>query len=70
MLLDALQQMPLAACPSRAELWVRNVILWTKGDELTELKTLCDLKGDIHSLHRLVYHDLAQGLRRQRLWSQ
>jgi len=58
-LLDALQQMPLAACPRRAELWVRNVILWTKGDELTELKTLCDLKGDIHSLHRLVYHDLA-----------
>ena len=60
-LLDALQQMPLAACPGRAELWVRNVILWTKGDELTELKTLCDLKGDIHSLHRLVYHDISQG---------
>ncbi|KAH8063221.1 hypothetical protein JL722_2384 [Aureococcus anophagefferens] len=60
-LLDALQQMPLAACPGRAELWVRNVILWTKGDELTELKTLCDLKGDVHSLHRLVYHDISQG---------
>ena len=60
-LLDALQQMPLAACPGRAELWVRNVILWTKGDELTELKTLCDLKGDIHSLHRLVYGDIQQG---------
>ena len=53
--------MPLAACPQRAELWVRNVILWTKGDELTELKTLCDLKGDIHSLHRLVYGDIQQG---------
>ena len=24
------------------QVWVKNVILWTKGDELTELKTLCD----------------------------
>ena len=48
-LLDALQQMPLSACPRRGELWVRNVMLWTRGDELTELKTLCDLKGDVHS---------------------
>ena len=45
--LDALQQMPLSACPRRGELWVRNVMLWTRGDELTELKTLCDLKGDV-----------------------
>jgi len=65
-LLDALQQMPLSACPHRAELWVRNVILWTRGDELTELKTLCDLKGDIHSLHKLVYHDVSEpGIRRE-----
>lgn len=56
-LLDALQQMPLAAHP-RAEKWVRNVIVWTKSDDLTELKTLTDGKGDIHSFHRLVYVDL------------
>ena len=59
-LLDALQQMPLSACPRRGELWVRNVMLWTRGDELTELKTLCDLKGDVHSLHKLVYQDIRE----------
>ena len=59
-LLDALQQMPLSACPRRGELWVRNVMLWTSGDELTELKTLCDLKGDVHSLHKLVYQDIRE----------
>lgn len=59
-LLDALQQMPLSACPQRGELWVRNIMLWTRGDELTELKTLCDLKGDVHSLHKLVYHDVRE----------
>ncbi|KAJ8611151.1 hypothetical protein CTAYLR_003577 [Chrysophaeum taylorii] len=56
-LLDALQQMPLAAHP-RAERWVRNVIVWTKADDLTDLKTLTDAKGDIHSFHRLVYVDV------------
>ncbi|KAJ1452230.1 hypothetical protein M885DRAFT_527557 [Pelagophyceae sp. CCMP2097] len=57
MLIDALQQMPMAA-HAGAQDWVRNVIMWTKGHDLTTLKTLCDLKGDIHSLHRLVYHDV------------
>lgn len=56
--LDALQQMPVAA-HKRAEKWVRNVIVWTKGEDLTELKTLSDCKGDIHTFHRLVYRDVA-----------
>lgn len=30
----------------------------TKGDELSELKSLTDAKGDIHSLHKLVYRDI------------
>ena len=57
-LIDALQQMPLAA-HRRAEIWVKNVILWTKAEDLTELKTLMDCKGDIHSFHKLVYVDVA-----------
>jgi len=57
-LLDALQQMPLAA-HRRAEIWVKNVILWTKAEDLTELKTLTDCKGDIHSFHKLIYVDIS-----------
>jgi len=56
-LIDALQQMPLRA-HRRAEVWVKNVILWTKSEDLTELKTLMDCKGDIHSFHKLVYVDV------------
>lgn len=33
-------------------------MLKTKGDELSELKSLTDAKGDIHSLHKLVYRDI------------
>ncbi|CAM9845524.1 unnamed protein product [Sphacelaria rigidula] len=55
--LDALQQMKLSA-HRKSEYYAKNVILKTKGDELSELKSLTDYKGDVHSLHKLVYQDI------------
>jgi len=57
MVLDALQQMRLTAHP-RSELWVRNILLCTLGDSLSELKSLMDAKGDFQSLHKLVFDDI------------
>ena len=57
MVLDALQQMKLTAHP-RSELWVRNILLCTLGDSLSELKSLMDAKGDFQSLHKLVFDDI------------
>lgn len=37
---------------------MRNVILKTPEDELSQLKCLTDYKGDIHSIHKLVYQDI------------
>lgn len=37
---------------------MKKIIFKTKGDELSELKSLTDAKGDIHSLHKLVYRDI------------
>ena len=64
LVIDALQQMPLSA-HGRAEDWVRNVFAWTKGDELSQLKTMCDLKGDFQSLHKLVFLDIKARSRRR-----
>lgn len=41
-----------------SEAYAKKIILKTKGDELSELKSLTDAKGDIHSLHKLVYRDI------------
>ncbi len=57
MLLDALQRMKLSAHPM-AEVFVRNIILKTKIDELSELKSITDSKGDINSMHKLIYIDI------------
>lgn len=57
MVLDALQQMRLTAHP-RSEFWVRNILLCTLGDSLSELKSLMDAKGDFQSLHKLVFDDI------------
>lgn len=43
---------------STSEAYAKKIILKTKGDELSELKSLTDAKGDIHSLHKLVYRDI------------
>ncbi len=55
--LDALQMMKMTA-NSRCESWVRNLILRTTQDDLSELKTLTDAKGDYFSMHKLIYDDI------------
>ncbi|KAF4029068.1 hypothetical protein GN244_ATG19233 [Phytophthora infestans] len=56
-LLDALMVMKISAHPM-AEKWVRNIILKTQGDDLSNLKTYTDAKGDFHSMHKLVFNDV------------
>lgn len=56
-LLDSLQKMKLSAHP-QSELYVKNIIMNTKTDELSELKTLMDSKGDVNSMHKLLYTDI------------
>lgn len=41
-----------------SEAYVKKIIFKTTGDALSELKSLTDAKGDIHSLHKLVYRDI------------
>lgn len=56
-LLHSLQLLKLRANP-RAEYWVQQVLLHTHQDDLSELKTLTDTKGDYFSMTKLVYDDL------------
>lgn len=56
-LLDALMVMRISAHPM-CEKWVRNIILKTTGDDLSNLKSFTDAKGDFHSLHKLVFNDI------------
>lgn len=57
LLLHGLQQMKLSANIHSEEL-AKNVILKTSGDDLSELKSLMDSKGDFNSMHKLVYVDI------------
>ncbi|KAL3669481.1 hypothetical protein V7S43_005873 [Phytophthora oleae] len=57
LLLDALMVMKISAHPM-AEKWVRNIILKTMGDDLSNLKAYTDAKGDFHSMHKLVFNDI------------
>ena len=56
--------MKLAANP-RAEHWVRNIILSTHQDELSELKTMTDSKGDYFCMNKLIYDDIRSETVRQ-----
>mmetsp|Transcript_9312 Transcript_9312/g.17357 ORF Transcript_9312/g.17357 Transcript_9312/m.17357 type:complete len:1109 (-) Transcript_9312:252-3578(-) len=56
-LVDALQSMKLSAHP-KAEHYVKNIFLKTFGDNLSELKSLSDSKGDFQSMHKLIYFDI------------
>lgn len=56
-LLDGLQQLKLSANP-QCEVFVKRIICNTKTDELSELKSMTDSKGDINSMHHLVYKDI------------
>lgn len=62
--LYALQLLKLRANPS-AEYWVRNIILNTSQDELSELKTLTDGKGDYFCMTKLIYDDIRSQTIRQ-----
>ena len=62
--LHALQILKLRANP-RAEHWVRNIILNTHGDDLSEVKTLTDAKGDYFSMNKLIYDDIKSETIRQ-----
>lgn len=57
MLLDGLQRMKLSA-HNLSELYVKNIIMKTKGDDLSELKSITDSKGDFNSMHKLIYVDI------------
>jgi len=55
--LHALQMMKLPA-NTRAEYCVKNIITNTKQDELSDLKTLTDAKGDYFCMTKLLYDDI------------
>jgi hypothetical protein len=59
--LDALQRMKLSAHNS-SEIFAKAIILKTREDRLSELKSLMDSKGDSHSMHKLIYKDIRSQL--------
>jgi hypothetical protein len=66
--LHALQILKLRANP-RAEYWVRNIILNTHRDDLSEIKTLTDAKGDYFCMNKLIYDDIKSETIRQDILS-
>jgi hypothetical protein len=56
-LLHGFQNMKLSAHP-QSEYFVKSIIQSTSLHELSELKCLTDTKGDINSMHKLVYSDI------------
>jgi len=62
--LHALQMMKIPA-NIRAEYWVRNILLNTHQDDLSELKTLTDSKGDYFCMSKLIYEDIRSETVRQ-----
>ncbi|KAL7580047.1 hypothetical protein ACA910_005032 [Epithemia clementina (nom. ined.)] len=63
-LLHSLQLLKLRANP-QAENWVRTIILNTHQDDLSELKTLTDSKGDYFCMPKLIYDDIRSEAVRQ-----
>lgn len=63
-ILDALQRMKLSA-HEKGEFYVKNIITRTLTDDLSELKSTTDSKGDFNSLHKLIYQDIQDGGTRQ-----
>jgi hypothetical protein len=62
--LHALQIMKLPA-NARSEFWVRNIILKTHLDDLSELKTLTDAKGNYFCMNKLLFTDIrSEAIRR------
>lgn len=67
-LLHSLQLLKLRANPM-AEYWVQNILLNTHQDDLSELKTLTDAKGDYFSMNKLIYDDIRSESVRQTILS-
>ena len=69
-LIDAFQKMKLSAhtktvAPYKnASEYVKNIILNTKLDDLSNLKSLTDGKGDVYNLHKLIYTDIQSDIDR------
>eukprot|EP01038_Epipyxis_sp_PR26KG_P004474 gene4474-6325_t len=57
LLINGLQKMKLSA-EQECEFYVKNIILSTKENDLSELKCLADSKGDFDSFHKLIYKDI------------
>jgi hypothetical protein len=56
-LVDALQKIGMRYRPKRQE-WVRDIMIATRGLDLTYLKAYIDDGGDYHTMYKLMYHDL------------
>lgn len=63
-LLHSLQLLKLRANP-QAENWVRNIILNTHLDDLSELKTLTDSTGDYYGMPKLIFDEIRSEAVRQ-----
>ena len=62
--LHALQGLKLQA-NTRAEYWVKNLLLSAKQDDLSELKSLTDAKGVYLDMNKLIYDDIKSDTIRQ-----
>ena len=58
MVLHALQKIKLSSDRPTMERAVFDVLTSCRGHDLTELKAIMDSKGNYHSLHKLVFHDI------------
>ena len=58
LVLHCLQQLKMSSSRLVMERAVVNIIISCFGHELTELKAITDSKGNYHSLHKLVFHDI------------
>jgi hypothetical protein len=63
-LLHSLQLLKLRANP-QAEYWVRNIILHTHEDDLSNLKTLTDGRGDYFCMNKLIFEEIRSETTRQ-----
>ena len=58
MVLSGLQKIKLSSDRPTMERAVFDILTSCRGHDLTELKAIMDSKGNYHSLHKLVFHDI------------
>ncbi|CAK0899556.1 unnamed protein product [Prorocentrum cordatum] len=59
-LLHTLMSTGISSCKG-AEKAVESLLVSVEGDELSELKSKQDSSGDRHSMHKLIFEDIARG---------